>query len=139
MRKKVSSKLFQEHIKDWLYSIIERLETEYHKLDSLCKLKNYINDVEKTNEVSVLLIAFMRNYILSSFVLMLLKLSFRHYMHKGMGMIDHNYFSKSENSTLSQDYTSSKPNNRLHVACDSIINHIDKRYSCCLFIFSIVI
>ena len=47
MYKNVSCKLFQEEIKDWLYSIIERLETECYELDSLYKLKNYINNAEK--------------------------------------------------------------------------------------------
>ena len=107
--------------------MIERSETERHELDSLCKLKNHINDVEKSKKPSSSLIAFTRNYIIASFVPIFPKLSFRHWMHKGMGVIDHNYFRESDNLYLLWDYVGHKTNNRLHVACDSIINHIYKR------------
>ena len=82
----------------------------------------HINDIEKLNRVSSTLISFTRNYITASFLPMLPKLSFHHYMHKGMGMIDHNCFRESENSVLSRDPAGPKPNNKLHVACDEIIN-----------------
>ena len=47
MCENVTNKLFQEQMKDWLCSIVERYETERHELDSLHELKNYVNDVEK--------------------------------------------------------------------------------------------
>ena len=135
MCKTAPSKLFQEQIKDWLYSIIETSETECHELDSFQKLKNFINDVEKTKKASLSSIAFTRNCIIASYVPMLPKISFRHCIHKEMGMIDHNYFRESENSALSRDYAGPKPNNILHVACDSIINHIKKGMARCFFIY----
>ena len=50
MRKTVSSKLFQEQIKDWLCPMTETSEKERYDLDSLWKLKNHVNDVEKVKK-----------------------------------------------------------------------------------------
>ena len=47
MWKPVPSKLFQEQMKDFLYSTIETSEIEIYELDSLHKLKNCMNNVEK--------------------------------------------------------------------------------------------
>ena len=126
--KSTYNKLFQEQTRDWLCVIIETSETKCHELYSFHKLRMCINGIEKLNRVSLTLISFIRNYITASFLPMLPKLSFHHYIHKGMRIIDHNYFSESENSVLSRDFAISKSNNKLHMAYDTIINHVNKKH-----------
>ena len=117
-------------VKDWLYSITKRIETEKDEKDCMCKLKAHINVCQDSLQVTHAISSFTRSYITTSFVPKLRKTSFRHFKHLGMGDVTNNYFAESENSALARDPGGPKSSHKLHVSYDAINNHMERR---CVF------
>ena len=66
------------------------------KEDSLSKIFTYIELKSNHKSINPNLILFIRIYLHGSFVPSLQRLFFQHYLYKGIGYINNNYFSKSE-------------------------------------------
>lgn len=119
--------LFQSCIISFLYYFCEQVESGAEEEDSMQKLLACINTMAKNDCINQQLILKTRIYLLGSFYPSLDRLCFRHYMHLGMGFIDNNCFTESENSALSRDTSGPKSNHKLHVAGDAIMMHTKKR------------
>ena len=89
--------------------------------DSLHKLSAHVKIKSGDQNMNPNLVLFTRNYLCGSFQLSLHRLCFRHFFHKGMVLIDNNFFRESENSALSRDSSGPKSNHRLHVSGGAIV------------------
>ena len=86
----------------------------------------YVDLASKSNQINSSLIIFTKKQITSSFFPKMKHLCFRYCMSMRIGHIDNNCFSELENSALARDTADPKPNNKLHVATDTTMNHVKK-------------
>ena len=117
---------FLDEVRDWLYSFSTYVESESEEKDSLAKLREVINMEKENNNISKGLLDFTTDYIITGFEDQLYRLCHCNYMDVLWGRIDDNCFSESSNSTLARDALGPKPNQKLHVAADCIIDHSEE-------------
>ena len=119
--------LFHMSMLNFLYFFCEQVETAQEEQDCIAKLKAYVAEQSNSGKVKFNLIIFTKTCLSGSFFPSLHRLCFRNFIHLQMGFIDNNCFAESENSALSRDTNGPRSNHRLHVSCDMIIGHTNKR------------
>ena len=89
------------------------------------KLRRFCNNARSNDNINDNLIDFILEYIRVSFEDVLPLLSHRNYMYRYCGWVADNCFTESENATLSKDEFGPKPNHRLHISGDAILQVSD--------------
>ena len=115
-------------MKDWFYSFTNYIEYEHEEKDSLEKLKNVIRFERTQERVTKTLLDWTWTFLTTKFEHRLNMLCFRHYKYRFCGHVADNCFTESENSALARDPLGPKPLYRLHISCDTILQHTDERY-----------
>ena len=121
--------MFRNTICDWLYIIIDVVETQQEEQHAMDALIAHIEDARRDELINKPQYEFTKDFVTEKFQHNLSKLCFRHYKNKILGHISHNCFTESENSALEIDVAGPRPKFRLHVAADCIVNHQDRRYN----------
>ena len=123
-----AEKAFVEEIKEWLYSFTKDIESEWEEKDSLHKLRSFISKSRSHPDIKDCVTDFTSNFLLSKFEDQLPRLCLRYTLHSHCGWVHDNCFTESENAAIAKDPLGPKPNMRLHVSGDTILQHTDERF-----------
>ena len=120
-------KLFQNNMINWSCSFCKVIESVACEENSKIKLIAYVDIASESNETNFMLLTSTKVHVKGSFFPKLKCSSFRNCVHLGMGYIDIDCFTESENSDLSRDAAGPKSNHKLYAAADATINHVKNR------------
>lgn len=126
--KSEAEKKFISEVKDWLYSFTNYIETKWEEEDSLNKLFAMIEAERENSDIKNELLDFTAAYVTQKFKPQLGRLCNRHYKYNFFGWVADTCFVESENSATARDPLGPKPNHRLHVAGDAMVEHTDARF-----------
>ena len=96
--------------------------------DSMQKLKKVLDFEKNAGKISKGLIGWTWEFLTTKFEHRLPYLSLQNYLYTLQGSVADNCFTESENSAISRDPFGPKPLYRLHVSCDTLIQHINERF-----------
>lgn len=119
---------FIEEMKDWFYSFTSDIESEMEEKDSIDKLKMVLNFEKNRGNISKGLLGWTWEFLTTKFEHRLPYISLRNYLYRFVGFVADNCFTESENSAIARDPFGPKPLYRLHVSCDTLIQHINERF-----------
>ena len=97
------------------------IESENEEFDAVTKLKTYMKDADRVQNISKACLQFTNSYFIASFEKQMYRLCSRHYLGRWFGWVSESSFVESSNKPLQYAVGAPKITDPLHRAGDKVM------------------